>query len=565
MKKLLAILLVLCSVTFGQKPKLIISVSGELEKDLADVLMTQVSHNLSNYDTYEILINDMEFNETLKKEWEKGNVSDSTIIGLAKKAGANYLCFTKIKSVKGLKGKLVTAQVYDLANMTYTKQMGSETTEDEFSDLKDLTETISKVVAQMLGATKNNSSGGKSNNATNSNVANSSNSVKSKIGDPFTDSRDGKQYKTVKIGEQIWMAENMNYKTGKFWCYNNENFNCEKYGLLYDWNTAMKVCPKGWKLPSRSEWNYLVQSIGKEFAGKKLKSINERGTDDFEFSALLGGRRNVGGSFNYLGENGRWWTSTTTLDSINNAYYQYMNKSNDHVDENLWYNDFSNGYSVRCIMGFPDTNMAKPTVAGINDNNASKKNDDILIDTRDSRQYKTVKIGNQTWMAENLNYQIAANSWCYDNNPNNCTKYGRLYSWNAASKACPSGWHLPSSAEWNKLVSTDGLTRTAGNKLKSKTGWKNNGGGTDVYGFSALPGGLRSGGNFAHRSNGQSISAGSFDCLGNCGYWWSATRNKVSSWGGSSYDSRAMYYHDDYVSEDTDNESSAFSVRCVKD
>jgi len=151
MKKLLSILLVLCTATFAQKAKLIISVSGELGIDVADVLMDGISYGLKNNDNYQILINDRQFKETLKKEWKKGNISDDRIIALAQNAGADYLCFTKIKSVKGLKGKQVTAQVYDLATMSYTDQIGMKTIDSDFSDLKHLTEIILDVVDDMLG------------------------------------------------------------------------------------------------------------------------------------------------------------------------------------------------------------------------------------------------------------------------------------------------------------------------------------------------------------------------------------------------------------------------------
>ncbi|MDR0331404.1 MAG: fibrobacter succinogenes major paralogous domain-containing protein [Chitinispirillales bacterium] len=140
-----------------------------------------------------------------------------------------------------------------------------------------------------------------------------------------------------------------------------------------------------------------------------------------------------------------------------------------------------------------------------------------FTDDRNGREYRTVQIGGQTWMAENLSYETGT-SWCYDNNESNCAKYGRLYDWETAASACPSGWRLPSRDEWNALIETAGGENVAGAKLKSKSGWKGSGKGTDNFGFSALPGGERS----VFERDPRNISA-AFLNLGNLGRWWSAT------------------------------------------
>ena len=156
-----------------------------------------------------------------------------------------------------------------------------------------------------------------------------------------------------------------------------------------------------------------------------------------------------------------------------------------------------------------------------------------FTDERDGTIYKKITIGTQTWMAENLNYDIPESddgtNLCYENSADNCEKYGRLYRWYTAMDIdesyydklwngsdinhqgiCPVGWHLPSDAEWDTLVNFVGDSLTAGKKLKSQNGWRNNGNGTDEYGFSALPGG---------RSTGGSSFYNAFED----GYWWSAT------------------------------------------
>jgi uncharacterized protein (TIGR02145 family) len=142
------------------------------------------------------------------------------------------------------------------------------------------------------------------------------------------------------------------------------------------------------------------------------------------------------------------------------------------------------------------------------------------------RACRTVTIGDQTWMAENLNYEPSSgNSWCYDDKISNCNKYGKLYDWATAMGIntsynkqelgssdvkrrgiCPEGWHLPSNKEWNDLK--DYVGNSAGYKLRATCGWYNNG--VDTYGFSALPGGTRN-------------SDGKFYNAGDEGYWWTAT------------------------------------------
>jgi uncharacterized protein (TIGR02145 family) len=132
-------------------------------------------------------------------------------------------------------------------------------------------------------------------------------------------------------------------------------------------------------------------------------------------------------------------------------------------------------------------------------------------------EIKSVTIGNQTWMAKNLNIAVEG-SKCFANSEENCQKYGRLYDWETAMKACPSGWHLPSDAEWNALMksinpscSDNENCAGAGTKLKAKSNWDENGNGTDDFGFSALPGGIKK------------PDGGNFGGVGQIGYWWSAT------------------------------------------
>ena len=115
-----------------------------------------------------------------------------------------------------------------------------------------------------------------------------------------------------------------------------------------------------------------------------------------------------------------------------------------------------------------------------------------FTDPRDGRQYKTIAIGNQTWMAENLNYETDGGSWVYDNDIANSAIYGRLYSWPIACEACPPCWSLPSDMDWYNLTKYLGDLMVAGGKMKevSAAHWnKPNIGATNESGFSALPAG----------------------------------------------------------------------------
>lgn len=117
-----------------------------------------------------------------------------------------------------------------------------------------------------------------------------------------------------------------------------------------------------------------------------------------------------------------------------------------------------------------------------------------FIDERDGNIYRTVVIGEQTWMAQNLNYdnnnEKVEKNECHPGT-DACAKYGRLYSVESLSEACPSGWHVPYIDEWNVLIALAGETYHAAPKLKTTSGWKEGtdegGNGTDDFGFSAYP------------------------------------------------------------------------------
>jgi uncharacterized protein (TIGR02145 family) len=194
-----------------------------------------------------------------------------------------------------------------------------------------------------------------------------------KISAYFTDSRDGKKYRTVKIGGMSWLAENLNYAPPKDsgFCYKNNADSCKKYGRLYTWNTARTVCPAGWHLPTREEWSELGRAAGGERktfengtvdwygAGKKLKSRvdwnDKNGTDDYGFSALPGGyvctACNSNGLFEQAGERAYWWTASERGDTA--AYYHRIGYNRESRSDNELVEYFEErektGLSVRCV------------------------------------------------------------------------------------------------------------------------------------------------------------------------------------------------------------------------
>ena len=202
-----------------------------------------------------------------------------------------------------------------------------------------------------------------------------------------------------------------------------------------------------------------------------------------------------------------------------------------------------------------------------------------LCDHRDSAIYDIVRIGNQIWMKENLNFDYKVDgasygSYCYNNSADSCAKYGRLYTWAAAMDSattycgfgksctathpvqgiCPSGWHLPDTTDWHDLIVAAGGQYSAGAKLKSTSGWENDGwgndgNGTDAFGFSALPSGYRS------RGGEDYYTAGGYACI----------------WSSFEYITGLVAYQMDlrstnaYAYVDRSNEDYGYAVRCVKD
>ena len=200
------------------------------------------------------------------------------------------------------------------------------------------------------------------------------------------------------------------------------------------------------------------------------------------------------------------------------------------------------------------------------------------ITDADGNVYTSVTIGTQEWMSENLRTTkysdgttipnvtgtsewraLSTGAWShYDNDSSQYeAMYGKLYNWYAVntSKLCPTGWHVPTDAEWTVLtdyLAADGHSGAEGKALKSTSGWNDyngqSGNGTDDYGFLGLPGGNRS------------YSNGNFYGIGGNGYWWSSSQYDASNaW------SRYLYYNYGIVYRYGSNKDYGFSVRCLRD
>jgi uncharacterized protein (TIGR02145 family) len=147
----------------------------------------------------------------------------------------------------------------------------------------------------------------------------------------LTDARDGKKYKIVTIGTQTWMAENLNYNANSSVCYDNKLENCQKYGRLYNWETARLVCPIGWHLPTKAEWDLLE-------SGTKVKYLLVAGG---------WGGNNIYGGYTFLdvGYYGRWWSASEYNSAI--AYRKGMDYDKEHT---YWgASDKPLLFSVRCV------------------------------------------------------------------------------------------------------------------------------------------------------------------------------------------------------------------------
>lgn len=355
--------------------------------------------------------------------------------------------------------------------------------------------------------------------------------------DEMVDTRDGRIYKTVSIGKQVWMAENLKFRgaTIEYTCPGDSTDNdCDKYGALYTWNSAMYnntytntiergICPAGWHIPNYNEFNTLKSSVQEtcKNAGICLKSENNwpskfKGTDEYGFGAIP----------TILDSDSKdpianFWTSNyangitigDTYKSNNTDAVSYIIENNTSTEwRDFAHPQFSNKATmmyVRCIRGsaqkdsIADTEddiMSSSSAAYYQSSAAQFKKSilegakryrnkaldyDTIIDPRDSNEYLAINIIGKKWMAENLRY-------IYDNldspyNSGDSIKYylyGVGYSSsdldNDGENFCPTGWHIPSLSEWDLLFGNVAAT----DLLAQHTGWAMSS--TNSTGFSII-------------------------------------------------------------------------------
>ena len=446
------------------------------------------------------------------------------------------------------------------------------------------------------------------------------------------DNRDGQVYKTVVIGEQTWMAENLNLETnnGSF-CYNNEESYCAKYGRLYTWGVSMDsaglysdggngcgyiaecsptypvrgICPDGWHLPSKEEWDVILDKLKVDRESEKtLLSASELdchcGSDKYGLSILgSAGRDYSGKNFGGASRTAFFQTSSLSSNTGTHSYTLYINA--DILNPNVYASmteDWSRLYafSVRCLKNNSNTVLVSSSSAiaevssssmGVVPPCKTTTEDNCeygeLIDVRDGQMYKTVKIGSQWWMAENLRFETEM-SVCYEDG---CSKYGeyrkygQYYLWSDAMDSagvyssngkgcgykvdctphypvrgiCPDGWHIPDTTALNELFFAVGGKSTAGKQLKSSMDWVatptvcGNGNGSDSYGFTLWPSGYQT-------------DMGQFS-TGNYATFWSSIPNNSLNHAYHTAFGSCVQYGSTPFSPETKNYK--MTVRCIKD
>ena len=339
------------------------------------------------------------------------------------------------------------------------------------------------------------------------------------------DARDGQVYKTIAIGDQVWMAENLNFAAHNSFCVKKDN--CKGEGRLYTFGTIYDtssthcvydeycdiatpiqgVCPSGWHVPELEEWNELFSNVGKRIFLNVLLKDSAWG-NHFPYHDAYGFALKP--------------SPDQSAFSIKEAFFFLAYSHNESLMpayRTIYYSDYVNsmgdygyflplGLSVRCLQDKAGSAGTKSQMVAEVETRTKAwdyLNPAIeygtLEDARDGQVYKTVEIGEDTWMAQNLNYNMGdGRSFCYDDYDAFCEKFGRIYTRSALSSAdlCPAGWHVSTRAEWEKLKNLSrGKNEYWYARLLAKDAWYFPNSDdeqfpadmNDDYGFSMLPAG----------------------------------------------------------------------------
>lgn len=353
----------------------------------------------------------------------------------------------------------------------------------------------------------------------------------------FTDARDGKVYPYVTIAGIDWLGSNLKYAVPSAqtpgpstwnqqgYSYYEAQENASKYGYLYNStmvrSTTAPVCPDGWRLPTVTEMNTLVQSLGgAAVAGGKMKSVsdwispNYNATNSSKLNFLPAGYVTgyYSSGYYYSNHQGFGQSSQVWLTNGTNLYLSGLTSYTEDVTTQQVQDDENAFYSCRCVRASTTGSGGNTGSSGNTGNTGSSgstgntgNNGNTMVDSRDGKVYPTVTIGTQIWMAKNLEFTGSGSELAYNNDNSNVPTYGYLYPAAIATYTPPSGWHLPTQTDIDVLLQYLGGTTVAGGKLKSTSAlWGSSNQADNSSGFSFLPGGF-------------AFSATSFNGLGTSG------------------------------------------------
>lgn len=336
------------------------------------------------------------------------------------------------------------------------------------------------------GAASSQSSGGQSSNSTGpSGFTESSSSVKKLLscnesdGNCFKDERDGQTYKTTaEISGLVWMAENLNYEVNSSLCYDNSAENCAEYGRLYEiksYYNSPDLCPDGWRMPDSVEWASLFARVGgPEMAGGVLKTktgwdeSDAIGTDNINFSALPGGIAFSQNNFKGMFQNAYFMTSSKVAKNNNKYVVNLLYNENDVT----FRDDYSESQfvSVRCVKGtLSSSSSVKSSSSSAPPSSSSFGSSGSFRFNHGGEVYEVnyVTYNGVVWMNENLNLKGVGFTF---NNSGDEKSYREYFTWSEAKSACPEGWRLPKSNEFNESKGLEDFStfRDSASTLKSQ-------------------------------------------------------------------------------------------------